>query len=76
MSSATIQTVAKMLETLPDTVQEQVANHLSEYIEELRAEMQWDESFVRTNTKLQESARKAKSQIQAGKSQPMDLNKL
>ena len=36
MSSETIATVIKMMESLPETAQEQVVEYLREYIEELR----------------------------------------
>lgn len=76
MSSTTVQTVTTILESLPDSLQQQVAHHLSEYIEELRAELQWDASFARTAEKLEQSAKRANVEIDASLSQPMDLSKL
>lgn len=38
MSSTAITTVVQMLETLPDSVQDQVVNHLREYLMELQKE--------------------------------------
>ncbi len=76
MSSAAIATVTKMLETLPETVQAQVAEHLREYIEDLGDELKWDNSFKRTQAKLVEVACRAKQEIAEGKAQPMDYEQL
>ena len=46
MSEAAV-TVVKVLETLPEHSQDRAVEHLREYIEELRDEAQWDESFAR-----------------------------
>jgi hypothetical protein len=48
MSSAAIFTVIKLLESLPETAQEQVVEHLREYVEDLRDELEWDSVFART----------------------------
>jgi hypothetical protein len=45
MSSAAITTVVKMMESLPVDVQDRVAEHLREYIDELQDEIRWNESF-------------------------------
>lgn len=76
MSSATISTVTKMLEVLPEEAQDRVIEHLREYIEDLRDEMKWDESFKSSQTKLIEAARRARQEIAAGKAMPMDLEQL
>jgi len=48
MSSAAIATVVKMMESLSVEVQDKVAEHLREYINDLQDETQWNESFQRT----------------------------
>lgn len=75
MSTATIETVIKMLETLPITTQERAVEHLREYIEDLKDEAVWDAQFSQSSNKLAEMARKAKSEIAQGKSTPMDFDK-
>ena len=40
--STAIATVVAMLESLPAPAQEQVVEHLREYVEELRDELKWD----------------------------------
>ena len=39
MSSPTITTMIKMMESLPERVQDQVVEHLREYLEDLRDEL-------------------------------------
>ncbi len=76
MSSTAIATVEKMLESLPEEVQERVVEHLREYILDLQDELQWDALFERTQDKLVVAARRAKEEIAAGKAEPMDFERL
>jgi RNA binding exosome subunit len=76
MSSPTIVTIVKMVESLPDDLQEKVVEHLREYIAEMEDEKRWDNSFKRTQESLVAAARKAKQEIAAGKSAPMDYDQL
>ncbi len=69
MSSTTISTVTKMLESLPELAQDRVVEHL-------RDEIKWDQSFKKTSSKLVEAARQAKQEIAEGKTQKMDFEKL
>jgi hypothetical protein len=76
MSSPAITTVVKMLETLPEPAQNQVVEHLRAYLEELRDDARWERSFEKSRHILQERARQAKKEIAAGKSEPLDFNRL
>jgi gamma-glutamyl:cysteine ligase YbdK (ATP-grasp superfamily) len=76
MSTATIETVVKMLETLSAPAQERAVEHLREYIEDLKDEAHWDRQFDRTSGKLSEIAEKAREEIAEGKAAPMDFEKL
>lgn len=76
MSSTAIATVVRMMETLPEPAQEQVVEHLRQYFEELQDELRWDSLFSRTQPQLIAAARRAKAQIAAGQSQPMDYKAL
>ena len=67
MSSADIETVTKMLESLPESAQEQVVIHLREYIANLRDEIEWNVSFKKTESKLVEAARRARQEVAEGK---------
>ena len=76
MSSETIATLVKMLESLPDTAQDQVVEHLREYIEDLRDELRWDLSFEKTQKQLAAAGKRAKQEIAEGWARPMDLDRL
>jgi len=76
MSTATIETVVKMLETLPASIRERAVEHLREYIEDLKDEAHWDAQFDKTSGKLSEMANKARQEIAEGKAAPMDFEKL
>lgn len=76
MSSTTITTVVKMLETLPDHAQDRVVEHLREYIDDLQDEMEWDLQFQKTQPKLIETARQAKKEIAKGQATPLDEDQL
>jgi hypothetical protein len=76
MSSAAITTIVKMVESLPDDLQERVSEHIREYIADLEDEERWDSSFQRSQTNLVAAARKAKQEIAEGKSVPMDYDRL
>lgn len=67
MSTTAIATMTKMIESLPEHLQEQVVEHLREYIEDLRDEWQWEHSFQKTQPQLIVAARRAKQQIAEGK---------
>jgi hypothetical protein len=76
MSSPAITTIVKMVESLPDALQEQVAEHIRVYIAELEDEKRWDTSFKKTQPNLIAAALKAKQEIAAGQSVPMDYEQL
>lgn len=76
MSSETITTVIKMIESLPETAQERVVEHLREYIEDLRDELQWDSLFNKTQPQLIAAAKRAKQEIAAGNAKPLDYDQL
>jgi hypothetical protein len=76
MSSAVITTIVKMVESLPDDLQERVSEHIREYIADLEDEVKWESSFQRTRPNLVAAARKAKQEIAEGKSVPMDYDRL
>jgi hypothetical protein len=59
MPSATIATVMKMLESLPEAEQEQVVEHLREWIADLQDDLEWDAAFEATQDKLAAAAQSA-----------------
>jgi hypothetical protein len=76
MSAEAIATLVKMLESLPETAQGQVVEHLREYIEDLRDEFRWDLSFEKTQKQLAATGRRAKQEIAEGRAKPMDFDRL
>ena len=76
MASESTATIIKMIETLPMQVQDRVVEHLREYIEDIRDEMIWNESFSRTQANLVAAAQQARKEIAEGKAIPMDIAKL
>jgi len=76
MSSPGIATVVKMMESLPETAQDQVVEHLREYIEDLWDELQWDALFQKTQQQLVTAAKRAKQEISEGHAKPLDYGEL
>jgi glycerate-2-kinase len=76
MSSPAITTIVKMVESLLDELQEQVVEHVRACLAEIEEEKKWDESFKRTKHNLVAAARKAKEEIAAGMSTPIDCLEL
>ena len=74
--SVTITTVVKMMESLPESAQNNVTEKLRNYIEDLQDDIHWDSLFDKTVKKFVEAAQKAKREIAQGKSRPMDIYKL
>ena len=76
MASNAVATITRMVETLPEALQNQIVEHLREYIAELEDELRWEASFNRTQEQLVAAARRAKQEIAEGKAEPMDLDRL
>ena len=76
MASNAITTITQMMETLPEALQNQIVEHLREYIAELQDELRWEASFNDTQEQLIAAARRAKQEIAEGKAEPMDLDRL
>lgn len=76
MDTAAATTMMKMLESVPEPLQEEVVEHMRDYIEDMRDEAKWRESFSRTQDKLIAAARQARKEIAEGKSSLLDVEKL
>ncbi len=76
MDTTAAATMMKMLESVPDSLQENVVEHMRDYVEDIRDDAKWKESFCRTQDKLVAAARQARREIDAGKAHPMDVDKL
>ncbi len=76
MTATATVTMVKMLETLPEGLQERALEHLREDIEDIREDMQWNESFAHSQSQLVTAARKVRKSIAEGESTPLDLDML
>lgn len=76
MESAATVTMIRLLETLPEPLQDRALEHMRDYIEDIRDEARWSESFSRTQGKLAAVARSARQEISEGKAAPLDTEKL
>ena len=76
MNTVATVTMMKMFESLPDQLQENVVEHMREYIEDIREEAKWKESFSRTEDKLVAAARQARQEIAEGKARPLNIDQL
>ncbi len=76
MAAETLTAIEKMLKPLPDYAQQQVVEHLREYIAEMQSEWRWERLYKDKKTALEEIARQAKKQIAKGKAHPMNLDEL
>jgi hypothetical protein len=76
MSSTAITTIVKMMESLPETAQERVADHLQEFIADLSDDLRWERSFAQTQPQLAAAARRARQEIAAGQAKPLNLEDL
>jgi len=69
-------TMMKMIESLPEPVQERALEHMQQYIEDIRDELKWNESFGNSKGKLSAAARQAREEILQGKATPMNVEDL
>lgn len=74
MSSRAIATWVEIMESLPETLQDKVVEHLREYLEDLRDREQWNLSCENTQQSLIIAAQRAKQEISEGKAQPLDID--
>jgi len=58
---------------LPETVQEQIAQQL---LEDIEAELKWDQTFARTQDQLAKLADKALQEIKAKRIKKVDFDEL
>ena len=66
----------KMMESLPERVQDQVVEHLRKYLEDLRDELRWGRAFQDTQSQLMAATRRAKQEKAQGQARPLHTNQL
>ena len=72
MASTAIATVVKMIESLPEDAQDQVVEHLRDYLAEMRDDSKWEDTFNKTQSQLLAAARRAKKEIADGHAKPLN----
>jgi len=76
VTSTAIVTMTKLMETLPEPVQNHLVEHLRDYVAEMQDEEQWGSLFNKTQEQLIAAARRAKQEIAAGRAEPLDYERL
>jgi hypothetical protein len=74
--SKAIETAIKMIESLPESVQDRVVEELRILVEDVREQAKWDALIESKKGGLVAAARKARKEIAAGKATDMDFDKL
>ncbi len=74
--SASALTVVKMIESLPDSLQERLVEHLREYLLDMQDELKWDKQLKKTQKQLAATSRRAKKESAKGFATSMDFNRL
>ena len=69
-------TMMKMIESLPEPLQELALEHMQQYIEIIRDEVRWNEAFEKSQSKLVAAARQAREEIARGKATPLNIRDL
>lgn len=70
------ETISKMIETLPESMQYSIIDEIKVIIAEKLDEAEWDVKFHRDSEALIAMAKKVKKEIAEGKTKPMDYEKL
>lgn len=76
MNTPAIETIIKMMETLPEDTQNRVLEHLQDYLADLADEEALDIRFKGTQNQLASAAKRAHEQINQGQAKWLDLNDL
>ena len=76
MATTSITTLIQMMESLPETAQDRVVEHLRNYLKDMKDEMEWDDIFEKTQPQLSSAARRARKEVADGLASPMDYEKL
>ena len=76
MGTTAIVTMVKMMESLPETAQNQAVEYLREYLADLQDEMRWDNLIQKSQAQLVAAAHRAREEKAKGQAQPMDYSRL
>jgi hypothetical protein len=76
MQTGAIVTIIKMIESLPEPMQQLALEHMQQYIADIRDELKWNDSIGKSQSKLIAAARQAREEIMQGKATPLDMEEL
>ena len=76
MQTSASTTMMKMIESLPEPMQERALEHMQQYIGDIRDELKWSDAFGNSQSKLIAAARQAREEILRGKAAPMNVEDL
>ena len=76
MASTAVATVIKMIESLPEDAQDQVVEHLRDYLEEMKDDAKWDNAFKKTQPQLMAAAGRTKKEMADGHGKPLNRSDL
>lgn len=76
MSSTTIETLVKMMESVPDSAKDQVLERLRQYLADVLDDIRWDETYKHSQAPLESMAREAMAEFDAGLTRPFDPKKM
>ena len=76
MKCTTLNTINRMLESLPEDKQEEVLNHLYDYITELQDEIKWDLLFKSSEKEISLIAKEIKEKIKKGSIEDFNYDRL
>jgi len=76
MISKSIETVIKMMESVPEPMQDYITTEVGRIITEAKDDAIWETLFIKNQDGLIKAAKAAKAEIKAGSAQPMDFERL
>lgn len=75
MSNAS-ETLLRMVESLPESVQERILAEVQDFLEDMKDQGEWDAQFSSTQSVLASAARRVREEIAKGGSSPFDHERL
>lgn len=76
VSMPAIESMVKVLESVPVESRARIIQQLQEYLDDLLDDLPWDETFARTQDQLAAMADQARRDIAAGLAEPFDPSRL
>ena len=71
-----VETISKMIETLPENMHQAILDDIRAVIAEKQDEAEWDKQLQQRQKSLIAVAKEVKNEIAAGKVEPLDFKRL